>query len=231
MENEAERPKFDLWLPPVLLWLLSGHPERSSPPQRRNSPTRRASATPPSPSVVDSERKWDSPPAPPAAQPTLQGGGGHHPPRAPPRNLCPTAHKGARSNGGTTMLGNPRRQRQRWGRQRQSPSHPRLCENHKRSLIGGPRKTGGPGGRQHGERGREAEVRPVAPPVPLWLLSGHPERSSPPQAAKYSRPGAPGANNTLESTRKNSYSPRCPNTPIPTVTSRKKARTAQSRPA
>ena len=69
--------------------------------------------------------------------------GGHHPPRAPPRNLCPTAHKGARSNGGTTMLGNPRRQRQRWGRQRQSPSHPRLCENHKRSLIGGPRKTGG----------------------------------------------------------------------------------------
>ena len=33
MENEAERPKFDLWLPPVPLWLLSGHPERSSPPQ------------------------------------------------------------------------------------------------------------------------------------------------------------------------------------------------------
>ena len=40
------------------------------------------------------------------------------------------------------MLGNPPRQRQRWGRQRQSPSHPRLCENHKRSLIGGPRKKG-----------------------------------------------------------------------------------------
>ena len=32
MENEAERPRFDLWLPPVPLWLLSGHPERSSPP-------------------------------------------------------------------------------------------------------------------------------------------------------------------------------------------------------
>ena len=38
MENEAEGPKFDLWLPPVPLWLLSGHPERSSPPQRRNTP-------------------------------------------------------------------------------------------------------------------------------------------------------------------------------------------------
>ena len=37
MENEAEGPKFDLWLPPVPLWLLSGHPERSSPPQRRNT--------------------------------------------------------------------------------------------------------------------------------------------------------------------------------------------------
>ena len=33
MENEAQGPKFDLWLPPVPLWLLSGHPERSSPPQ------------------------------------------------------------------------------------------------------------------------------------------------------------------------------------------------------
>ena len=39
MENEAERPKFDLWLPPVPLWLLSGHPERSSPPLRRNTPS------------------------------------------------------------------------------------------------------------------------------------------------------------------------------------------------
>ena len=38
MENEAQGPKFDLWLPPVPLWLLSGHPERSSPPQRRNTP-------------------------------------------------------------------------------------------------------------------------------------------------------------------------------------------------
>ena len=38
MENEAERPKFDLWLPPVPLWLLSGHPERSSPPQAAKSP-------------------------------------------------------------------------------------------------------------------------------------------------------------------------------------------------
>ena len=40
MENEAERPKFDLWLPPVPLWLLSGHPERSSPPQaaKRSGP-------------------------------------------------------------------------------------------------------------------------------------------------------------------------------------------------
>ena len=49
MENEAERPKFDLWLPPVPLWLLSGHPERSSPPQRRNppSPARKRQLLPP----------------------------------------------------------------------------------------------------------------------------------------------------------------------------------------
>ena len=38
MENEAEGPKFDLWLPPVPLWLLSGHPERSSPPQAAKYP-------------------------------------------------------------------------------------------------------------------------------------------------------------------------------------------------
>ena len=61
---------------------------------------------------------------------------------APPRNLCPTPHKGALINKGTTILENPPRQRQRWGRQRQSPHHPRLWENHKRSLIGGPRKMG-----------------------------------------------------------------------------------------
>ena len=64
MENEAEGPKFDLWLPPVPLWLLSGHPERSSPPQaakysrpgtiganfsdavNANSPNRRNQGTP-----------------------------------------------------------------------------------------------------------------------------------------------------------------------------------------
>ena len=56
MENEAEGPKFDLWLPPVPLWLLSGHPERSSPPQAAklpkpgaagaNSPNRRNQGTP-----------------------------------------------------------------------------------------------------------------------------------------------------------------------------------------
>ena len=38
MENEAQGPKFDLWLPPVPLWLLSGHPERSSPPQAAKYP-------------------------------------------------------------------------------------------------------------------------------------------------------------------------------------------------
>ena len=62
------------------------------------------------------------------------------------------------------MLGNPPRQRQRWERQHQSPYHPRLCVDLPCPLIGRPRKTGGPGGRQHGERGRRAEVRPVAPP-------------------------------------------------------------------
>ena len=166
--------------PLVPLWLLSGHPERSSPPQRRNSPTRRASATPPSPSVVDRERKWGSPPAPPGAQPTLQGGGGHHLPR-PTAQLVPHNTKGASSSGGTTMQGKSPRQRQRWGRQRQSPHHPRLWENHKRSLIGGPRKMGGPGGGRHwGRAGAAGSVPLRPPPVPLWLLSGHPERSSPP---------------------------------------------------
>ena len=96
-------------------------------------------------------------------QPTLQGGGGHHPPR-PTEELVPHHAKGASSSGGTTMQGKPPRQRQRWGRQRQSPSHPRLCVVLPCPLIGGPRKTGGPGGRQHGERGPRAEVRPVAPP-------------------------------------------------------------------
>ena len=138
-------------------------------------------AGPLGPSAVGSGRGWDYLPAPPAVQPTLQGGGGHHPPRAPPRNLCPTAHKGARSNGGTTMLGNPPRQRQRWGRQRQSPSHPRLCENHKRSLIGGPRKKGVQGVGDIGAGPAQPVLSPLRPPlVPLWLLSGHPERSSPP---------------------------------------------------
>ena len=112
---------------------------------------------------MDRERKWGSPPAPPTVQPTLQGGGGHHLPR-PTAKLVPHHAKGASSNGETAAQGNPPRQRQRWERQRQSPHHPRLWENHKRSLIGGPRKTGGPGWRQHGERGRRAEVRPVAPP-------------------------------------------------------------------
>ena len=83
---------------------------------------------------------------------------------APPRNLCPTPHKGAPSNGETAAQGNPPRQRQRWGEQHQSPPHPRLCVALPCPLIGGPRKKGGPGGRQHGERGRRAEVRPVAPP-------------------------------------------------------------------
>ena len=145
--------------------------------------------------------------------------------------LVPHHAKGAPSNGGTTVLGNPPVQRQRWGEQSQSSHHPRLCENHERSLIGGPRKKGVQGGDSMENEAQGPKFDLWLPPVPLWLLSGHPERSSPPQAAKYSRPGTPGANNTLESTRKNSYSPRCPNTPIPTVTSRKKARTAQSRPA
>ena len=112
----------------------------------------------------------------------------------PPRNLCPTPHKGARSNGETTMLGNPPRQRQRWGRQRQSPHHPRLWENHKRSLIGGPRKTGGPGGRQHGERGRRAEVRPVAPPGASLASFWASRKKLAAASGEIPPPGAPGAN-------------------------------------
>ena len=233
MENEAEGPKFDLWLPPVPLWLLSGHPERSSPPQAAKSPAPApAGANPPGPGAVDSGRGWDSPPAPPAAQPTLQGGGGHHPPSTTAQLVPHRITKARVQTEEPHALGNPPRQRQRWGRQRQSPHHPRLCENHKRSLIGGPRKKGVQGGDSMENEAEGPKFDLWLPPVPLWLLSGHPERSSPPQAAKYSRPGAPGANNTLESTRKNSYSPRCPNTPIPTVTSRKKSEgPPQSRPA
>src|SRR5699024_10111084 len=63
-------------------------------------------------------------------------------PTSPPQNLCPTPHKGAPSNGGTTMLGSPPRQRQRWGRQSQSPHHPRLCVDLPCPLIAGPRKGG-----------------------------------------------------------------------------------------
>ena len=153
MENEAEGPKFDLWLLPVPLWLLSGHPERSSPPQAA---------------------KHSRPGAPGANFTTAE--------------LVPHDAKGAPINKGTTTLGNPPRQRQRWGRQRQSPSHPRLWENHKRSLIGGPRKTGGPGGRQHGERGRRAEVRPVAPPGASLASFWASRKKLAAAAAKYLRP-------------------------------------------
>ena len=67
------------------------------------------------------------------------------PPPQPPRNLCPTAHKGAPSNGGTTIMEKPPSQRQRWGRQSQSPHHPRLCVALPCPLIGGPRKRGSRG--------------------------------------------------------------------------------------
>ena len=153
-------------------------------------------AEPPGPGAVDSERGWDSPPAPPGAQPTLQGGGGHHPPR-PTEELVPHHAKGAFSNGGTTMLGNPPRQRQRWGRSRQSPSHPRLCVNLPCNLIGGPRKTGGPGGRQHGERGRKAEVRPVAPPGASLASFWASRKKLAAAAAKYSGPGAQAPNSPV----------------------------------
>ena len=129
---------------------------------------------------MDSGRGWDSPPAPPAAQPTLQGGGGHHPPR-PTEELVPQNAKGAPVNEGTTAPGNPPVQRQRWGRQYQSPHHPRLGENHKRSLIGGPRKMGVQGGDSMENEAEGPKFDLWLPPVPLWLLSGHPERSSPPQ--------------------------------------------------
>ena len=157
-------------------------------------------AGPPGPGAVDSERGWDSPPAPPGAQPTLQGGGGYHP--STTAQLVPHHAKGAPSNGETAAQGNPPVQRQRWGRQRQSPHHPRLCKNHKRSLIGGPRKMGVQGGDSMENEAERPKFDLWLPPVPLWLLSGHPERSSPPQAAKYSRPGTPGANNTPDPTLK-----------------------------
>ena len=124
---------------------------------------------------------------------------------APPRNLCPTAHKGAPSNRGTTMLESPPRQRQRWGEKSQSPHHPRLCVNLPCNLIGGPRKKGGQGGDSMENEAERPKFDLWLPPVPLWLLSGHPERSSPPQAAKlpdpapqapiffyYKKPTAPG---------------------------------------
>ena len=193
MENEAQGPKFDLWLPPVPLWLLSGHPERSSPPQRRNSPTRHRRCQPTGP-WCGGQRKRVGFPSRASRGAANAPGWWRLPPPQPPRNLCPTPHKGAPSNGETAAQGNPPRQRQRWGRQRQSPHHPRLWENHKRSLIGGPRKTGGPGGGRHGGRAGAAGSVPLRPPlVPLWLLSGHPERSSPPGRRKIPRPGAEGA--------------------------------------
>ena len=107
---------------------------------------------------------------------------------APPRNLCPTAHKGAPSNRGTTMLESPPRQRQRWGEKSQSPHHPRLCVNLPCNLIGGSRKKGGPGGRQHGERGPRAEVRPVAPPGASLASFWAPRKKLAAAAAKYPRP-------------------------------------------
>ena len=88
------------------------------------------------------------------------------------------------------MLENPPRQRQRWGRQRQSPSHPRLCVDLPCPLIGGPRKMGVQGGDSMENEAEGPKFDLWLPPVPLWLLSGHPERSSPPHAAKYPRPGA-----------------------------------------
>ena len=92
--------------------------------------------------------------------------------------LVPHHAKGASSNGETAAQGNPPRQRQ--GRQRQSPPHPRLWENHKRSLIGGPRKMGDQGGDSMENEAEGPKFDLWLPPVPLWLLSGHPERSSPP---------------------------------------------------
>ena len=179
MENEAERPKFDLWLPPVPLWLLSGHPERSSPPKRRNSPSPARKRLPTEPCCggyrkgvgFPSRASWGAANAP---------GWWRLPPPQPPRSLCPTPHKGAPVDRGTTTPGNPLRQRQRWGRQRQSPHHPRLWENHKRSLIGGPRKMGVQGGDSMENEAEGPKFDLWLPPVPLWLLSGHPERSSPP---------------------------------------------------
>ena len=95
--------------------------------------------------------------------------------------LVPHHAKGAPSNGGITVLGNPPVQRQRWGEQSQSSHHPRLCENHERSLIGGPRKKGVQGGDSMENEAERPKFDLWLPPVPLWLLSGHPERSSPQQ--------------------------------------------------
>ena len=119
-------------------------------------------------------------------QPTLQGGGGYHP--STTAQLVPHHAKGASSSGGTTMQGKPPRQRQRWERQHQSPYHPRLCVALPCPLIGGPRKTGGPGGRQHGERGRRAEVRPVAPPGASLASFWASRKKLAAAAAKYPRP-------------------------------------------
>ena len=58
MENEDERPKFDAVSPLVPLWLLSGHPERSSPRKRDQ---RRAESSRPTKSEKDGG--WDDKPS------------------------------------------------------------------------------------------------------------------------------------------------------------------------
>ena len=63
-------------------------------------------------------------------------------PPTPPRNLCPTMPKARPQTGKPPHRETHPGSDSGGGRQRQSPHHPRLCENHKRSLIGGPRKMG-----------------------------------------------------------------------------------------
>ena len=117
------------------------------------------------------------------------------PPPQPPRNLCPTAHKGAPSNRGTTMLESPPRQRQRWGEATSIPNHPRLCENHKRSLIGGPRKNGGSRGWATLGQGRRSRFCPSAPTPGASLASFWASRKKlAAGAAKSPAPAPPGAN-------------------------------------
>ena len=116
MENEAEGPKFDLWLPRCLFGFFLGIQKEA----RRHSgeippdPARKRHPTEPCCGGYRKGVGFPSPRLLRRSQRSRVVEATTHP--APPRNLCPTPHKGAPLAGGTTMLGNPPKQRQRWER-------------------------------------------------------------------------------------------------------------------